>query len=168
VSLFLFHFPAHHAHAGDYSDMDMNKTDAAGLRQGHWTITALMMNREGYPSPMAIVLEGNYINNKREGTWIEYYPNGKKKSELIYWDDVPDGLCKTFYPDGKICTELNYANSLPKGVGKTFYPDGKLWTEFTWKNGRLDGPAKTFHPNGKVCEEGTWVHNWWSGEYKIY
>lgn len=121
-----------------------NCIDAGGLRQGHWKITAQMLHSSSFPLPYSIVIEGNYVDSKREGIWVEYNVDRTTKATWTYKNDVIDGLYKTYYADGT------------------------LWTEFTWTEGQLQGPAKTYYPNGNLYEEGTWQDDFWVGEYKIY
>lgn len=152
------------AYAGD----TLNMIDASGYRQGYWKVTAEMAKQEGFLVPMSIVTEGRYIDDKREGVWVEYYPSRTKKAERSFKNDKLNGVTKLFYETGNVMSETTYLNGLPEGISKSYYPDLKLWTEYIWTNGRLNGEAKTYYPNGKLCETGTWVHNWWSGEYKLY
>ncbi len=35
---------------------------------------------------------GNYLNGKREGSWVEYHPNGVIKSIITYVDGVKEGI----------------------------------------------------------------------------
>jgi len=149
-------------------DQALNTLDAKGLRQGHWVITANMAHQVGYAQANSAVQEGNYIDDKREGVWIMYYPSGNKSAELTFRNNQLNGEAKRFSENGVVIAETNYFNGFPKGVEKKYYPDGKLWTEFTWSEGRIKGEAATYYPNGKLCEIGNWVYAGWSGEYKLY
>ena len=64
-------------------DGDFNKMDPMGQRQGHWIIKGYMVNDKAYPAD-ATVEEGDYKDNRKEGLWKKYWPDGKLKSEIVY------------------------------------------------------------------------------------
>lgn len=44
--------------------------------------------------------QGNYVDDKKNGLWIQWYSNGIKKSEGNYVDDKKNGLWIQWYTDG--------------------------------------------------------------------
>lgn len=87
----------------------INQTDSAGLKQGQW----LIKNDSKRPdySKDAIIEKGQYVNNKKEGLWTTYYPNGNIKMELTYMNNRPDGYCKLYYENGCINEEGIWKNN---------------------------------------------------------
>lgn len=64
---------------------------------------------------------------EREGLWISYYESGKKWSESYYVNGKKDGHTVTFFPSGSIRYVGEYDND--EKVGKwTFYDEAGLVT----------------------------------------
>lgn len=63
-------------------------TDANGRKQGYWIIMDADKKPPipGYP-PDAKIEEGKYIDDKREGIWVEYLPGGEIKRKVKYAND---------------------------------------------------------------------------------
>ncbi|WP_257658687.1 toxin-antitoxin system YwqK family antitoxin [Parapedobacter lycopersici] len=59
------------------------------------------------------ILRGNYENGKKEGKFTAYHPNGERKWEVTFVQDVPRGIWAFYYPDGKPLLELEYG---PRGT----------------------------------------------------
>jgi antitoxin component YwqK of YwqJK toxin-antitoxin module len=70
--------------AGHYKD---------GKREGHW----VFYNRNG----TKINWEGNFTNGKRNGVFTWWY-DGKKSSEIEYYDDKVFGSKKHYYRNGNL------------------------------------------------------------------
>lgn len=49
-------------------------------------------------------------NGNKQGTWKEFYPDGKVKKEEVYKDNVLNGLYKMFNEKGNLTLVLNYNN----------------------------------------------------------
>lgn len=147
---------------------EINVINSAGQRIGLWKITAAMAQLDDWPSPGAIVAEGHYFANMKDGVWNEYYPDGNLKAVITYKNGELHGKTLLYADNGNVVKEVEYENGVPQGLMLTYYPDGTVWTKTTWKKGRIDGPASTYYPNGKVCEEGTWEYNYWAGLYTLY
>jgi antitoxin component YwqK of YwqJK toxin-antitoxin module len=82
-----------------------------------------------------------------------FYPNGRLKAEISYFNGQKDGMEKIFYPDGKLRSETSYQYGRKDGMEKIFYPDGKLRSETNYRNGRKDGMEKTFYSDGRLRSE---------------
>lgn len=80
----------------------LNQIDAAGKRQGYWKISAADKKVSGFPTPGSTVEEGRYVNSMKTGIWIEYYPTGKKKSELTFVNNRPNGPAKMYHENGNL------------------------------------------------------------------
>ena len=51
-----------------------------------------MFYEDGTPQRLAYYKEG-----KRNGSYLEYYPNGRLKSRDEYVDDLPNGASETYF-----------------------------------------------------------------------
>ena len=109
------------------------------------------------------VFSQNAINQlddkgKKTGYWINYSKDGKSKlEEGNYKDDKKDGIWKGFFPNGKIKHEITYTNGLAKGYAKMFYEDGKPREEGTWNETCWIGDYRYYFPNGQVAY--VWNYN---------
>ena len=121
-----------------------------------------------------------YLDDKREGQALYYYPSGKIRQIIHYRNGKKQGVSKEFDENGTVITIYEYhndymtareyinrlnANGEKHGTWKTFYPDGTLKEEEYYKNGILDGATKLYsekgnpiggrtYRDGKIIEEG--------------
>jgi antitoxin component YwqK of YwqJK toxin-antitoxin module len=65
----------------------INRTDFAKNKQGRWEISKAVTN-ESNQTTWILLEEGNYVDNKKEGLWKTYHPDGKLKDSLVYKNDV--------------------------------------------------------------------------------
>ncbi|MFL5765994.1 MAG: toxin-antitoxin system YwqK family antitoxin [Bacteroidia bacterium] len=97
------------------ANKNINKTDNDKLKQGYWIIKAgditpvpiyYTPERTAIPySKESKYQEGKFVNNKREGVWYTYFPNGMLQSEITYKNNKPDGFYTTYYDNG--CYEVS-------------------------------------------------------------
>lgn len=63
----------------------INKTDVTGKKQGHW----IVFNRFSDPGKIRPVEAGDYIDDKKQGSWNFYDSTGQVNRTVEYKDDVP-------------------------------------------------------------------------------
>jgi antitoxin component YwqK of YwqJK toxin-antitoxin module len=73
-----------------------------------------------------LVLEGDYLDNLREGVWVESYPNGQKRSEGLYHVGLLEGPWRYWHENGQQLAEGEYVNSLRQGVWLFWNADGTV------------------------------------------
>lgn len=124
------------------------------------------------------VLEGEYVDNKKQGIWREYFANGNKRSEGAYdhdlptgehrrWDDkgrllevshyragVRDGAQTTFFENGQRQSETSFELGKQIGLSREWYADGTRKSECHYQAGQMHGRCTTWHANGKIAGEG--------------
>ncbi len=157
------------------SRTDTNRTDDNGWRQGHWIILNETKKLPDY-APKQKVEEGDYADNKKIGIWVQYFPNGNKKSEVTYIANRPSGYAKMYYQDGTIQEEGLWENNRWVGEYKSYHPNGKMFYEFKYnKSGKRDGLQTYYWDNGKVMmrgemkegkEAGIWEEKYENGDLK--
>lgn len=59
-----------------------------------------------------LILEGTYVNGKKEGIFKAYHPNGALKWETVFKNDNISGHWKYYYPDEKPMLFLSIKDSL--------------------------------------------------------
>lgn len=138
------------------ADTVKNVTDAAGKRQGYWVITGQMRPdklKAGYTATSKIE-EGTYKDSQKTGIWIEYFPNGNKKSELTFVNNRPNGPAIMYNDNGKKAEEGTWVGTRWIGPYKLYYEDGTPRQEFNYSQvGQREGKQIYKHPNGKVAIE---------------
>lgn len=123
---------------------DTNVTDNNKLKQGFW------MERNG-----TYAWEGNYVSDKREGTWVAYIFGSPMVTFIEnYRDGKKNGVSLAVDRAGYIFKQENYKGDSLDGVYKTFYTGGRLKSEDVYKNGKLNGLRKYYTNNNKIQEEG--------------
>lgn len=64
----------------------LNRTDEKGLRQGYWILYGRDFPDMGYADNVK-VMEGQYVNNHKEGSWTKYHENGISRKLVGYYKD---------------------------------------------------------------------------------
>lgn len=134
----------------------VNLTDANGKKQGKWIITGQTRNLPGYKPDQKIEV-GEYKDSRKVGTWISYYSNGNKKSEITYKYGRPNGPYKTYYVNGVQEEEGVWNNNRNVGSFKRYHENGKVSQEFNFDpSGKRTGTQKYYYDNGQIMIEGDW------------
>lgn len=133
---------------------DTNYTDPAGKRQGWWVILGKMRpEKKGY-SPDSKIEEGNYKDSQKTGVWIEYFPNGNKKSELTFVNNRPNGHAVMYNENGTKSEEGTWVGTRWVGDYHLYYEDGTERQDFNYNQlGQREGKQVYKHPNGQVAIE---------------
>lgn len=124
------------------------------------------------------VSEADYINNKLNGRYLEFYYNGRIALEGYYnlglkdsiweeyniWgslsfrkrykDDLENSKWEYYYENGNIQKTESYVLGIKNGLFKEFYPNKKLSKQYYYKNDFLDSVYYEYLPNGSLSVEG--------------
>jgi antitoxin component YwqK of YwqJK toxin-antitoxin module len=117
--------------------------DDQGVRQGKW---------RWYNTLGGVKEEGDYDKGSLNGTYLEFYPNGKKQLESHYKDGQLDGAYEKYTAEGALIERKNYVGGLLDGKYETFYPTGTDYPEYIYAYVRdsIHGPVVQYYENGKV------------------
>lgn len=127
-----------------------NHTDKEGFRQGYWVINGRISLDNGYGATQKVE-EGEYLDNKRTGTWKKYYPTGVLQSKIDYLENHPYGSYVTYYPNSKVEEAGFWAANKNTGDFKRFHENGELAQEFNFNSrGKRDGAQKYYFSNGEL------------------
>jgi antitoxin component YwqK of YwqJK toxin-antitoxin module len=146
----------------------LNITDKRGMKQGYWKIMGYMINSAQY-SPNSLVEEGSYTDNKKEGLWKCYWPNGEAKYEINYNKNRPNGEYVIYYDNGQI--EESGTWDINKNVGefKRYFSNGNAQQEFFFDpSGKRNGIQRYYHDNGQVAMEVNIVNGKENGVLRRY
>ncbi len=147
---------------------DINKTDTKGQRQGYWIIKGDMVNDPAY-KPESKVEEGRYADNRKEGLWKKYWPNGKLRSSINYTSGKPTGEYELYYENGITEEHGFWASNKNTGDFKRFYDNGNPQQHFLFAdNGKRNGLQKYYHDNGRMALEVNIINGTESGVMRRY
>lgn len=105
-----------------------------GLRQG---------TLKDYDDEGNVILQGNYVDNKKEGYWV--YETKDYKEMGNYVNDEPDSLWKSYYLPAKIkCFEGKFQAGIPEGVHAGYHPNGAKKYVGAYVSGMRDGDWKFY------------------------
>jgi antitoxin component YwqK of YwqJK toxin-antitoxin module len=85
-----------------------------------------------------------------DGTYNEYYSDGKLKKEKTIIDSQNNGTFKTFYPDGVMQSEAYFIHGKMNGAYKIYTNSGKLLIERNFVEGVLNGYSRDYDDNGNL------------------
>ena len=146
----------------------INLLDDQNQKQGYWIFTNQQKRLPGY-QPNQKVEEGYFVNNKKEGKWIFYFRNGKRKHVLFYENGVPDGKATFYYKNGTIKETGTWRNNRWVGEYKQYYENGNPKNHFNYDNrGLKNGKQIYFHKNGNPSLIGTWSNGGETGDLAEY
>ncbi|HEX2936218.1 MAG TPA: toxin-antitoxin system YwqK family antitoxin [Bacteroidales bacterium] len=91
----------------------------------------------------------HFVNNKKEGVAINYYPSGIINQEMVYKDNKLEGEAKMYYETGKLYMISHYLNNKKQGLEQTFYESGKLKSEQEYYNGGAGIGLKEYSTSGE-------------------
>ena len=124
----------------------------------------------------ALLFEGEYLNNERNGKGKEYYENGKLKFEGEYINGLRNGKGVEYYDNGTLKFVGEYLNdnqwngegyyskygniyNLKEGKGfiKEYFNEQKIF-EGEYKNGEKNGYCKEYYKDGMIKFEGQYFY----------
>jgi antitoxin component YwqK of YwqJK toxin-antitoxin module len=98
-------------------------------------------------------VEGDYKDDKKNGTWVSWHRNGRKASEANYKNDVRDGTQSWWHENGKRKREEHYLDGKNHGVSVDWYENGKKQREEHYQDGKNHGVSVDWYENGKKQRE---------------
>lgn len=151
-----------------YTGDSLNIRDASNQKQGWWKIQNNDGKYKGYESNQ-LVEEGEYVNNKKTGVWTKYFPNGNKKHELTFANNIANGYAKIYYRSGQLQEEGIWKLNKWQGQYKYYYENGSMKYDWTYNaSGKREGQQKYFHENGVLQYLGDWKGGKEAGELVEY
>jgi|GEM_PF-712059 len=135
-----------------------------GLFHGKWeTFYADSINK--------ISDEGNYQNDRQQGKWVYWFPDGTKYKECFYNRDLLDSLYTEWHPNGNKYVEGFYEKNCRNGRWVQWDSSGRTVEELDYTNDTVhiitcysntgaccvkegDGIYVSFHPNGQMSYSG--------------
>lgn len=107
-------------------------------------------------------------DEKENGVYRKYYPNGALWLELNYKNGLLEGIQRAYFENGVIQTEEIYKNDKRNGIYKGYSSNGKLYVEYTFKDNKKNGPFSFYYKSGKIREKGSFKDDIVDGAVTFY
>ncbi len=96
-----------------------------------------------------VVSQVNYVDGKKEGKAINFFPNGKEELVLYYKNNIKHGTATTYYESGVVKKETPYVDGVKHGIQKYYFSNGKISAEIPFQNGLQSRKTKEYYKSGK-------------------
>ena len=102
---------------------------------------------------------------RRQGTWMDFYPNGQKRYEGQFKNDRCKGTFRYYDEKGNLQATNEFDKSGERCLNKTYAPNGRMVATGFYVNQKKDGEWKYYDKNSGqllLAEEnkGGKVHGW--------
>src|SRR5262249_43528870 len=87
--------------------------------------------------------------DKRDGTWVSYYANGKKSTQSSFAHGQRQGELLLWFDNGQPKAIDHYADGKPDGTWVEFTREGQKRDEWSYDHGVLAGPFPRGRPAGE-------------------
>ena len=111
-----------------------------------------------YTSDGTLKMQGNYLNDEKNGKFIEYDYDGSL-SEYTYVKGLLNGPYTIYYLNGNKKIQGNLKNGEKNGRVTSFSEDGSKEAEITYLNGIGNGPFVFYYSNGKIRMSGNYEND---------
>tara|TARA_Y100000768_G_scaffold127888_1_gene94859 strand:+ start:2132 stop:3097 length:966 start_codon:yes stop_codon:yes gene_type:complete len=92
---------------------------------------------------------GEYLNDDSTNSWTMWYENGQKESEKNYKNGKKYGLWIKWYENGMKGGKETYKNNNRDGLFYRWYENGQKEIKGTYKDGKKDGSWIKWYENGQ-------------------
>ena len=96
--------------------------------------------------------EGEYRNDRREGPWVFWYPDGELRLECSFRDGVQNGKERRYHPGGQLHQVGTMKNGRRNGEYRAWRPDGTKAWEGTFVDGEKNGTFTYWRSDGSIDE----------------
>ncbi|MEC5164639.1 antitoxin component YwqK of YwqJK toxin-antitoxin module [Flavobacterium sp. PL11] len=115
------------------------------------------------------VSEGKVVNKLFEGEWKYYHQAAKSVMTLEHYKiGKLEGVQTTFYQSGKVAEEIVYKNNLKNGVYKKYTENGTILEESNFVKDNYQGTAVFRDANGEVVSKGVFTNGQKTGIWQFY
>jgi len=112
---------------------------------------------------------GEFRNGYKNGTFTDYFANGKKKSEGKYINGIKEGIHLEWFLNGNKKSECKYVNGQRDGIFTEWFENKSKKSETNCVNGNYDGLHTEWFSNGQ--QKLSYIYNNGNkanGKYIIY
>lgn len=102
------------------------------------------------------------------GTFIEYFPSGKKMGTCELKDGLPHGRRIIYFENGNMSQDKLFVNGVYDGKNVEYFENGTVKQEGLMKAGKSDGSWKMYYPTGMLQAILTFENGVEKGDYFQY
>jgi antitoxin component YwqK of YwqJK toxin-antitoxin module len=104
------------------------------------------------------VAELYYKEDKVNGLYQEWHPNGILEKECTYLEGKLHGLYRIWTDNGNLIEECTYVEGTLHGLYRRWYTNGEKEVECTFVDGVHHGDMVAYHRGGQMMEKCAYVH----------
>jgi antitoxin component YwqK of YwqJK toxin-antitoxin module len=109
--------------------------------------------------------EGLYVNGRKEGAWLTFFPNGNISTKIMYHEGYKNGSYEEHFEDGKLKFIGSYQVNKAEGRWTRYFSDQNVQIIDTFSNDMANGIHQSFFENGNLESQGRLVNNVRVGEW---
>lgn len=137
-----------------------NQTDGQGRKQGKWIVK--------YTGLDVVRYEGSFVDNKPNGKFKYYFPNGKQKAIVTYYKNGTVSYALLYHESGQPMAEGKYIGQIKDSVWVYYDAGGRKSAEENYVKGKKNGTAKVFFDDGSLAEVSNWEMDLQQGDMMAY
>ena len=107
-----------------------------------------------------------YLNNQKDGHWIEFFENNKLTG--LYENGKKEGEWRMFSNDDVLLKISTYKDNLLNGTSIEFFNNNSIKSSKEYKDGKLDGKTIEYFDENNILFEGNYKNGLLNGEAKEY
>lgn len=111
--------------------------------------------------------EGDFLNGRHHGSWVQYDQNGKVTSITTYMNGEKQGVELLFDKQGYVSNKAYYHKNQLEGE-YLLYKRRNIIERRHYSGGMLNGTLQKFYADGVVMEESSYVNDKIHGTAKWY
>jgi antitoxin component YwqK of YwqJK toxin-antitoxin module len=113
------------------------------MREGKWKFFSAYIN--GY-----LISDEEYSKNLRNGLSQKFFPDSTLAEIMTYVNDSKEGEWLQYYPNGSIFLKSNYSDGMLNGKFEVWYEDGKPEFSGAYKNNLREGTWLIYNEDGTL------------------
>ncbi len=112
-----------------------------------------------YHRNRAILGEGFFVDQQKEGLWRFFSDKGILTLENFYQDGVNHGVWKTYYNNGRQAELITWHRGAQQGLYERYFITGSVQIRANFENNLLHGKYEVFYPSGQPRVTGYYNNN---------
>lgn len=118
---------------------------------GDDTFTGVALSYAPRRDGEAVIVERTrYVDGKRHGIRMRWYPSGRLQSRTMFADGRRDGVSESFWEDGNRRALSTYRAGKLHGVATQWYREGMLFKRRQLVDGREEGMQQGWRRDGSL------------------
>lgn len=136
----------------------LTKYYGPGKLKRELTIDNRRMKQRSFSQKGSLTEEGSYRDQKKEGVWTEFHPNGAVKSRITWHKNKKHGPAEQYDSKGMKIAHYSYYADQPHGPYFAYHPNGSIKEQGRYEHGQKNGKWKIYDASGRPQSVGTLRH----------